>query len=40
MNQGEGIDCHGFIDTAYNIQKLAPLPAEYMQPSQVFVSSE
>ena len=28
-NQGESLDCHGFIDAVYNIKKLAPLSAEY-----------
>ena len=28
-NQGESLDCHGFINAVYNIKKLAPLPAEY-----------
>ena len=23
-NQGESLDCHGFIDAVYNIKKLAP----------------
>ena len=39
-NQGESLDCHGFIDTVFNIKKLAPLPAEYTQPSKVYRSSE
>ena len=39
-NQGEILDCHGFIDTVYNVRKLAPLPAEYTQPRKVYCSSE
>ena len=39
-NQGESLDCHGFIDAVYNIKKLAPLPAEYTQPRKVYRSSE
>ena len=38
-NQGESLDCHGFIDAVYNIKKLAPLPAEYTQPRKVNCSS-
>ena len=38
-NQGESLDCHGFIDAVYNIKKLAPLPAEYTQPRKVYRSS-
>ena len=30
-NQGESLDCHGFIDAVYNIKKLVPLPAENME---------
>ena len=40
QNQGESLDCHGFIDVVYNIKKLAPLSAEYTQPSKVYRSSE
>ena len=40
QNQGESLDCHGFIDAVYNIKKLAPLPAEYTQPRKVYHSSE
>ena len=39
-NQGESLDCHGFIDAVYNVKKLAPLLAEYTQPSKVYCSSE
>ena len=39
-NQRESLDFHGFIDTVYNIKKLAPLPAEYTQPRKVYHSSE
>ena len=39
-NQGESLDCHGFIDAVYNVKKLAPLLAEYTQPSKVYFSSE
>ena len=39
-NQRESLDCHGFVDTVYNINKLAPLPAEYTQPRKVYHSSE
>ena len=39
-NQGESLDCHGFINAVYNIKKLAPLPAEYTQPRKVYRSSE
>ena len=38
-NQGESLDCHGFIDAVYNIKKLAPLPAEYTQQRKVYHSS-
>ena len=38
-NQGESLDCHGFVDAVYNIKKLAPLPAEYTQPRKVYRSS-
>ena len=39
-NQRESLDCHGFIDTVYNVKKLAPLPAEYTQPRKVYHFSE
>ena len=39
-NQDESLDCHGFIDAVYNVKKLAPLLAEYTQPSKVYCSSE
>ena len=39
-NQGESLDCHGFIDALFNIKQLAPLPAEYRQPRKVYRSSE
>ena len=39
-NQGESLDCHGFTDAVHNIKKLAPLPAEYTQPSKIYRSSE
>ena len=39
-NQGESLDCHGFIDAVYNIKKLVPLPAENMEASTVYCSSE
>ena len=39
-NQGESLDCHGFIDALFNIKQLAPLPAEYRQPRKVYCSSE
>ena len=39
-NQGESLDCYGFIDAVYNIKKLAPFPAKYTQPSKVYRSSE
>ena len=38
-NQGESLDCHGFIDAVYNIKKLAPLPVDYTQPRKVYRSS-
>ena len=37
-NQGESLDCDGFIDAVFNIKKLAPLPAEYTQPRKVYRS--
>ena len=39
-NQGESLNCHGFHDAVYNMKKLAPLPAEYTQPSKASHSSE
>ena len=39
-NQGESLDCYGFIDAVYNIKKLTPFPAEYTQPSNVYRSWE
>ena len=39
-NQGESLDCHGFIDAVYNIKRLVPLPVEYTQPRKVYRSSE
>ena len=39
-NQGDSLDCHGFIDVVYNIKKLTPLPAEYTQTSIVYCSLE
>ena len=36
-NQGESLDCHGFVDAVYNIKKLAPLPAEYTQPRKFII---
>ena len=39
-NQDESLDCHGFFDAVYNNKKLAPLPAEYTQPSKVYRSAE
>ena len=35
-NQGESLDCHGFIDAVYNIKKLATLPAEHTQTRSLF----
>ena len=39
-DQGKSLDCTGFIDATYNLKKLAPLPAEYTQPSKVYRSSD
>ena len=27
-NHGESLECHGFLDAVYSINKLVPLPAE------------
>ena len=39
-NQGESLNCHGYIDVVYSIKKLAPLPAEYTQARKFYRSSE